>query len=212
MARQIIFRGTTGNDGTGDDLYTGAGKINDQPAARIRDIRKQGYIVATEKRDCVSCGNMTYQDYLLLCRISDAIEGELRRPLSEKLKRHIFDVLGRKDVFFDREITFKEVVIDHKFPSQRWSKLESDNELLDEEGIKSKFQLLTNQSNMLKSRMCDKCKLTGTRQGMIGFDWFYKGSQKWVGDENDNESGCVGCPWYDIQEWRKQLLTKLNFN
>ena len=29
MARQIIDRGTTGNDGTGDDLYTGAGKIND---------------------------------------------------------------------------------------------------------------------------------------------------------------------------------------
>lgn len=29
MARQIIFRGAAGNDGTGDDLYTGAGKIND---------------------------------------------------------------------------------------------------------------------------------------------------------------------------------------
>ena len=29
MARQIIDRGTVGNDGTGDDLYTGAGKIND---------------------------------------------------------------------------------------------------------------------------------------------------------------------------------------
>jgi len=29
MARQIIDRGTTGNDGTGDDLYTGAGKINE---------------------------------------------------------------------------------------------------------------------------------------------------------------------------------------
>ena len=29
MARQIINRGATGNDGTGDDLYTGAGKINE---------------------------------------------------------------------------------------------------------------------------------------------------------------------------------------
>ena len=29
MARQILDRGTVGNDGTGDDLYTGAGKIND---------------------------------------------------------------------------------------------------------------------------------------------------------------------------------------
>lgn len=41
MARQIIFRGTTGNDGTGDDLYTGAGKINDnfeELYAAIQDI------------------------------------------------------------------------------------------------------------------------------------------------------------------------------
>lgn len=41
MARQIIDRGTTGNDGTGDDLYTGAGKINDnfeELYAAIQDI------------------------------------------------------------------------------------------------------------------------------------------------------------------------------
>jgi len=38
MARQIIDRGTTGNDGTGDDLYTGAGKINDNFSELYDDV------------------------------------------------------------------------------------------------------------------------------------------------------------------------------
>jgi len=48
MARQIIDRGTTGNDGTGDDLYTGAGKINDNFEEVYGDIAELQTIIGDE--------------------------------------------------------------------------------------------------------------------------------------------------------------------
>lgn len=186
----------------------GAGKINDQPAARIRDIKKNGFIVATKSKLCVQCDKKQYHDILLTFEVSSEIRPEFRRPISEAMRRRIIDVLSNKDAFFNAHRPANEFVIDHKFPSQRWTEPESDNDSLTDQEIKDKFQLLTNQTNMLKSRHCDNCCKTNIRPGFLGINWFYSGSEKWIKTDQKG-SGCNGCPWFDISKWKLELLKKL---
>lgn len=75
--------------------------------------------------------------------------------------------------------------------------------------IIQKFQLLDNQRNQQKREVCRKCFQDGIRGTIYGIKYFYKGAEEW-----DNkipvkgkaaEKGCEGCPWYDIEKWRKML-------
>ena len=65
MVRQIIDRGTTGNDGTGDDLYTGAGKINDNFEELYSNVAQMQTIVGTDsasiKQIQLSTGGITFE-------------------------------------------------------------------------------------------------------------------------------------------------------
>jgi hypothetical protein len=188
----------------------GTGKINDQPAARIRDIKKRGYIIATKTRPCSTCNIRTYQDMLILLSINADKRPEFRQPIDMATRKKIINVLNSKDAVFDVVRTSNEFVIDHKFPSQRWDKFESRNHIdMSEDTIRAKFQLLTNQTNMLKSRFCDDCVKTGNRATFMGISWYYSGSAKWGGPAMGNELGCKGCPWYDVVLWRKMLAKKL---
>lgn len=182
----------------------GAGKINDQPAARIRDIKKNGFIVATQSRYCRNCNKKQYHDILLVFAISSEARPEFRKPIPHAMKEKIIRVLGSKDVFFDAIRPSNEFVIDHKFPSQRWEGPESDNNQLTDQEIKNKFQLLTNQSNMLKSRLCDDCCKTNQRPSFLGIKWFYFGTEDWQ-VSTKNGSGCYGCPWFDLEEWKQRI-------
>ena len=84
---------------------------------------------------------------------------------------------------------------------------------MSETDILRKFQLLDNASNLRKKQMCESCADSGERPSMYGISFFYKGSQKW--DESiptrgqAAEKGCVGCPWYDIEKWKKELNKQL---
>lgn len=188
----------------------GTGKINDQPAARIRDIKKRGYIIATKTRSCSTCNITTYQDMLILLSVNAQKRPEFRKPIDEATKKRIISVLNYKDAVFDVVRTAREFVIDHKFPSQRWDKVESRNHAhMSEDEIRAKFQLLTNQTNMLKSRFCDDCVKTGSRATFMGIAWYHSGNDKWVGDAMGNELGCKGCAWYDVDLWRKMAAEKL---
>lgn len=196
--------------GTWECRKCGIGKINDQPAARIRDIKKQ-FTVATKNQFCVKCAQKEYHDLLILFDIKSEARPEFRKPIPAKMKEFIFKTLKRKDVFFDAYRSQNEFIIDHKFPSQRWIKPETDNDKLNEQEVIGKFQLLTNQSNMLKSRECDSCKKTGKRPSFLGIKWFYQGNEEWSPiSELEPESGCIGCPWYDLSTWRSKLNEKLN--
>ena len=131
---------------------------------------------------------------------------ELRASMSNKLKERIKTVLGKKEACFGIIRPSKELIIDHKFPSQRWSKPESKNpDDMTEAQIKKKFQLLSSQTNLWKSRYCDNCVKTKKRGDFMGIEWYYKGSKKWTSKRKDNESGCVGCPWYDFETWKNKL-------
>lgn len=81
--------------------------------------------------------------------------------------------------------------------------------IINEENEKIEFQLIDNQRNQQKREVCRKCFQTNKRGTIFGIDFYYSGDVDWP--ENvpktgkDAESGCIGCGWYDIQEWRKSL-------
>jgi hypothetical protein len=187
-------------------------KVNAQPAARLRDLKKRGYFIGSKSKHCSDCGKQTTHDLLIMLpmlasRFEDG--NELRLPISEKLKTRVKKVLGMKEVCFNVKRTSVELLVDHKFPSQRWTQKESKNiDSMSDEEIKNKFQLLNNQSNMLKSRYCDRCVKEGKRGDFMGIKWYYQGNENWV-HEFDNEEGCFGCPWYDLEKWKIELQNSL---
>lgn len=132
---------------------------------------------------------------------------ELRKPMSDVLKKRIKSALNYREVCFNVVRTDVELLIDHKFPSQRWNVPESDNPNdMSVAEIKKKFQLLSNQTNMWKSRYCDTCVKTGKRGEFMGTKWYYAGNENWAGKTPNDENGCVGCPWYDLELWKSKLL------
>lgn len=184
-------------------------KVNPQPAARLGALKKLGYIIGSKRRACNVCNKKTMHDILIMLpdiesRFEDG--NELRAPMSETLKARIKKVLDYKEVCFDVKRSPVELIIDHKFPSQRWNVKESANPNdMSEQDIKKKFQLLTNQTNMWKSRHCDHCVKHNIRGDFMGINWYYAGNEKWNGKDANDEKGCIGCPWYDLEEWKSRL-------
>src|SRR5690606_41582862 len=77
------------------------------------------------------------------------------------------------------------------FRSQRWITKESANpDDMPETEIRKKFQLLSNQTNMWKSRYCDTCVKTGKRGDFMGTKWFYAGDENW-GRSEERRVGTV---------------------
>ena len=85
-------------------------------------------------------------------------------------------------------------------------------DMTDEEIIQ-KFQLMDNRRNQQKREVCRKCFQKKIRGSIFGIEFYYKGGKKWdpsipqIGKAA--EKGCEGCPWYDIELWRKKLNAKL---
>jgi hypothetical protein len=188
-------------------------RVNPQPAARLRDLKKRGYIIGSRRRNCSTCKQKTMHDILvMLPTIESRFDhgNELRKPMSDILKKRIKSVLGNREVCFNVVRSEVELLIDHKFPSQRWKEPESDNpNNMSLEDIKTKFQLLSNQTNMWKSRYCDNCIKTGKRGDFMGIKWFYEGTEDWSGENSYDEKGCIGCPWYDLELWKTKLIVEI---
>ena len=188
--------------------------VNPQPAARLRDLKKRGYIIGSKRRYCAMCNQKTMHDILvMLPSIEKRFDhgNELRKPLSEIIKKRIKSILGYKEACFNVVRSDIELVIDHKFPSQRWNVPESINSNgMTTTEINKKFQLLSNQTNMWKSRYCDKCVKTGKRGDYMGIKWFYSGNEDWQGTSQNDENGCFGCPWYDLEFWKSKLIERCN--
>lgn len=99
-----------------------------------------------------------------------------------------------------------QLEVDHRFPQVRWTKDESYDVNLTEEELHNKFQLLTRQHNLWKSRYCEHCEKTGERGTFIGINYFAQGGPKWDPKiPSDDERGCLGCFWYNPDEWRIKL-------
>ena len=185
-------------------------QCNPQPAARIKKLKEYGYFIGTLRKFCPSCAKSTFFDILL--RLPRQASNNVKRhPLSVRLQKRIKGLLDNYDVCFDEKRPPSELIIDHKFPSSRWVQGESINETdMPEEQIRRKFQLLTNQANLQKERYCKRCVISGIRGDYFGIKWFYKGDEHWRGSSKADESGCEGCCWYDMAEWKRQFAMKLS--
>lgn len=175
---------------------------NPNYASRLRDLRKLGYTIT-------SVYNNTIKRYSRIM---------LPLPLHpestyEKVPKNITQALARLkrciEAYSGDKMDEDFLLADHKFPESRWDKntSETNDPNMSEEEILRKFQLLDNASNLRKKQMCESCTASGNRPSMYGITYFYEGNTKW--DTNipeigkDAEEGCVGCPWYDIEEWKK---------
>lgn len=182
-------------------------------ARRIQDLKEFGYTLATDtKRYCPTCSEN--KTHLILLPIErGGIGGNGYETWSPALRKRILKVLGKVDVF--ENVVSSHCLPDHKFSEIRWdedTKGENPDTMTDDE-IRQKFQLLTNQRNQQKREVCRTCFQTGKRGTIFGIPFFYEGTDNWNSTiptrGKEAERGCIGCPWYDIAEWRRQVMIKV---
>jgi len=179
---------------------------------RIQAIKEFGYTLSTITNNCKKCNtNTTHHQLLYLKRFGDG-KSEYE-TISLNLKKKIIKKLENFDSY-ENNYHSSSLLPDHKFPEIRWDKtVKVNNENINDENIKNKFQLLNNQRNQQKREVCRKCFQTNKRGLIYGINFFYKGTIEW--DEKipkigkKAEEGCVGCGWYDIKKWRDSINIKI---
>lgn len=183
--------------------------VNPNPARRIQDIKDAGYTLASVPRPN---GLKGYYRILLPLPLHAEMGYETFTP---QFKARVIRLLKERNAFEARVTAKKALIPDHKFSEIRWddeTKSENSMEMTDAEIIQ-KFQLLDNQRNQQKREICRRCFQEGIRGAIYGIKYFYEGDEHWnptipqVGKAA--EKGCKGCPWYDIELWRKMLNQKL---
>ena len=181
---------------------------NDNPARRIQDIKDAGYTIASVPN---AKDRKTSRIMLPLPR-GEAMGYETFSP---QFKARVIRVLRARNAYEARPTTPKGLIPDHKFSEVRWdadTKDENPMSMSDAE-IKEKFQLLDNQRNQQKREVCRNCFQEGVRGTIYGIEYYYSGNNYWdpsiPKQGKEAEKGCVGCPWYDIERWREELMRQL---
>ena len=171
---------------------------------------RPGLVIVTEIATCADCGET---------KSCDRWTGEFKKSNSAagipaELQKKILNHYDYTDCIEQRKRESHELVIDHRFPMERWGDAEDANKVsMTDEEIEKKFQLLKKDSagnhNLLKSRACERCIKTGKRQSPLGITFFYEGDENWPCDcptsGPEAEKGCIGCGWYNFEAWRKAL-------
>lgn len=176
---------------------------------------RPGISIGSENRLCPKCNSIQRCDrWDGSFKNANSASG-LPASLQEKIRNHYHN----EDVIEQRPRQKHELVIDHRFPMERWGTAEDSNspDMTDEE-IEEKFQLLkkddSGNHNLLKSRACERCIATGKREGPLGIMFFYEGDENWPEDcpskGEEAKRGCIGCGWYNFQAWRDALNEKLS--
>jgi RNA polymerase subunit RPABC4/transcription elongation factor Spt4 len=190
--------------------YAGGGGIQGlQRGTRSRP----GLVIETEKTNCPDCQTT---------RLGDRWTGEIKSAnsaanIAASLVQKILKAYSYTDVIEQRERSAHELVIDHRFPMERWGNSEPPHlSSMSETEIKKKFQLLkkdmSGNHNLLKSRSCERCIRTGKRGTPFGIRFWYKEGEEWPSIHQrgaEAEEGCIGCGWYDFETWRNALNQKL---
>lgn len=177
---------------------------NNNGARRIQDIKDAGYTIASIPN---AKERMTSRILLPL-----PLHAEMGyETFTPQFKARVIRLLKERNAFEARTTNKKALIPDHKFSEVRWddeTKGENPMEMTDEEIIQ-KFQLLDNQRNQQKREVCRRCFQEGIRGTIYGIQYYYKGDEHWDSQipakGKTAEKGCEGCPWYDIEEWRRML-------
>lgn len=170
---------------------------------------RPGLVIESGNYVCPNCGLV----------VGDRWTGEFKQStaastISKKLMNRIMSYYNYIDAIEQRKRLPHELIVDHRFPMERYGDLEDENpDDMTDEQIQKKFQLLkkddSGNHNLLKSRACEKCIQTGERGILLGIDYFYMGSRNWPKDVPEigieAKKGCEGCAWYDVEQWRQSL-------
>lgn len=194
----------------GSGQYAGGGGIQGlQRGTRSRP----GLVIEAETRYCDNCQSITRQDRWT---------GEIKSANSaanipDALVQKILKVYSYTDIIEQRQRAAHELVIDHRFPMERWGESEQPHLVsMSADEIKKKFQLLKKDTsgnhNLLKSRSCERCIRTGKRGRPFGIRFWYEGGEDWSSEHQrgvEAEEGCIGCGWYNFEAWRAALNQKI---
>ncbi|OGO05946.1 MAG: hypothetical protein A2Z76_02925 [Chloroflexi bacterium RBG_13_56_8b] len=175
-----------------------------QPAKAIQIIRQHGFQIENKTQDCPVCKDKTVHRRLV--SVEPLAPSFVRQQFPAKLRKRVLDHYNNTEAITLRQMYPNQLEVDHRFPQVRWSQDETFAPDMPEEQIRRKFQLLTREHNLWKSRYCERCKQTRERGTFIGINYFYEGGEMW--DKNiadDDEQGCLGCFWYDPETWRNSL-------
>lgn len=177
------------------------GTGSNQPASTFREVKNLGYKFEEVSPNrwgktmyCKKCG-IKRTHYRLLSAKPEFPE-QKRNGIDAKSRERIIALLGTRDAFTGATIK-STPEIDHKIPFIRLSEDYDVTKMSDEE-IKESFQMLTREHNLLKDRMCKKCKLSDIRQPFLGISFWYEGDENYTGS-------CIGCGWYDGEKWRSAV-------
>jgi len=175
-----------------------------QPAKAIQIIRQHGFKIENKTIYCDVCEDKTVHRKLI--SIEPAHPSFIRQQVPAKLRKRALKYYENTEAITLRKMNPNQLEVDHRFPQVRWSKDESYDPEMPEAELLAKFQLLTRQHNLWKSRYCERCVKTGERGTFIGIDFFYEGGPTWEPDiPYDDERGCYGCFWYNPEIWRQKL-------
>lgn len=177
--------------------------------------KRPGLVIISKKEFCSKCTKKVEWDRWS----GEFANSNSASGIPKKLQKKILELYEYKDVIENRKRPAHELIIDHRFPMERWGETEDANPIdLSDVDIRCKFQLLKKDNsgnhNLLKSRACEKCILTGKRGKPFGIHFYYEGSEKWPEDcPNKGKQaikGCIGCGWYDFEQWRNTLNHYIN--
>lgn len=178
-------------------------------ARRVQDIKEFGYTLATDTRRQVKGKYETDTHIQLVPLPKGGVTGY--EVMSPAFKAKAISVMEGINAYELSSANKHGLLPDHKFPEIRWDEKtrEENPDEMSKAEIIEKFQLIDNQRNQQKRETCRRCFQTGIRGKLYGINYYYSGNENW--DEKipkigkDAEKGCVGCGWYDIQQWRESL-------
>ncbi len=175
---------------------------------------RDGLEIDSANHLCPKCERTTRHD-----RWTGGFETAIPSPsMPQGFARRVIGLLSSRDVVDGSERSPSQLTVDHKLPIIRWSpetqQTQSAYSTMSDDDIKTHFQLLKKSNgsishNLLKSRACEQCFKTGERGTPFGLRFFYEGGPRWEPADKKDPSGCVGCGWYDFDQWRRQLNNRL---
>ena len=176
---------------------------NPNPQRRLQDLKDQGYTISI-----YPIGKKQWGKMLLPIPLNTEMGYETFTP---QFKKRVIRLFNGINAYEAKMTARKSLIPDHKFSEVRWddeTKGMNPMDMTDSEIIE-KFQLLDNQRNQQKREICRNCFQTGQRGKIFGIDYYTQGSDKWDSQIPQKgkaaEAGCKGCPWYDIEAWRKEI-------
>jgi hypothetical protein len=179
-----------------------------QPAKAIQIIRQHGFNIINKTIYCDTCKDKTV--HRQLTSIEPIKDSFVRIQLSPKIRARVLKLYNNRESITMREMIPNQLEVDHRFPQVRWLKDEVYDENMSDTELLNKFQLLTREHNLWKSRYCEKCFETGERGTFIGIKYFANGGPIWDSNiSTGDEKGCHGCFWFNPDFWRTSINTKL---